>query len=312
MMTVEKGTSAPDVYVIADDDDAVFVIYAAKELNGAANKDDIVYLDDDCDTRLSSSTYEGTLWFMKDLSDKDVSIDDDGKTKQGFYKFSIDSDGVYKLDNTDGLSAGEVNDNDDGFAENVVFETGKSTSLTSASKNTSVDGTEYYNNVQFVGTSMKNATVIDTRGSSDRSDDASSTEINTTSKLVSALDKGLVVADVYVDDGEIIFVAVKECEDAGNSGSSSSSATRFTGFGEAKVSGKSVDITLNTTTSGTKSGTVTVTLYARESSTWAEWDSYTVTLPASSDGIETLTIDGLSAGSYRATCNGYTVNFAIG
>ena len=311
MMTVEVGTSAPNVYVIADDDDAVFVIYAAKELNGAANKDDIVYLDDDCDTRLSSSTYEGTLWFMKDLSDKDVSIDDDGKTKQGFYKFSIDSDGVYKLDNTDGLSAGEVNDNDDGFAENVVFETGKSTSLTSASKNTSVDGTEYYNNVQFVGTSMKNATVIDTRGSSDRSDDAYSNEINTTSKLVSALDKGLVVADVYVDDGEIIFVAVKECEDAGNSGSSSSSATRFTGFGEAKVSGKSVDITLNTTTSGTKSGTVTVTLYARESSTWAEWDSYTVTLPASSDGTETLTIDGLSAGSYRATCNGYTVNFAI-
>ena len=101
-----------------------------------------------------------------------------------FYKFSIDSDGVYKLDNTDGLSAGEVNDNDDGFAENVVFETGKSTSLTSAPKNTSVDGTEYYNNVQFVGTSMKNATVIDTRGSSDRSDDAYSNEINTTSKLV--------------------------------------------------------------------------------------------------------------------------------
>ena len=56
---------------------------------------------------------------------------------------------------------------------------------------------------------MKNATVIDTRGSSDRSDDAYSNEINTTSKLVSALDKGLVVADVYVDDGEIIFVAVK-------------------------------------------------------------------------------------------------------
>ncbi|MEI3307177.1 MAG: hypothetical protein V8R40_14895 [Dysosmobacter sp.] len=70
MMTVEVGTAAPNVYVIADDDDAVFVIYAAKELNGAANKDDIVYLDDDCDNRLSSSTYEGTLWFMKGLSDR--------------------------------------------------------------------------------------------------------------------------------------------------------------------------------------------------------------------------------------------------
>ena len=72
-----------------------------------------------------------------------------------------------------------------------------------------------------------------------------------------------------------------------------------------------MNITLNTTRNGTKSGTVTVTLYARENSTWAEWDSYPVTLPASSGGTETLTIDGLSVGSYKATCNGYTVKFAI-
>ena len=316
MMTVEKGTTYPvHAYVIADDDDAVFVVYAATELNGAANKDDIVYLDDDCDTRVSSSAYEGTLWFMKDLSDEDVSIDDDGETDQGFYKYSIDSDGIYKLSDVDGIAKDtEVNDNTDGYAMGIVFHTGKSTSLTSYDTDEALsvdDSNKYYNTVSFVGTSMSGATVIDTRSSSNRSNDAYSNEINTTSKLVSALDKGYVMADVYVDDGVIIFIAVTECANAGDSGSSSSSTTRFTGFGEAKVSGKSVDITLNTTTSGTKSSTVTVTLYARESSTWAEWDSYTVTLPASSDGTETLSIDGLSSGSYRATCNGYTVNFAI-
>lgn len=160
MMTVEKGTSKNPVhaYVIADDNDAKFVVYAADKLNGAANKDDIVYLDDDCDTRVSSSAYEGTLWFMKDLSDKDVSIDDDGKTKQGFYKYSIDSKGVYKLETANGLSDGEVSDNADGYAKDVVFETGKSTSLTSAAASTSVDATSYDNKVAFVGTSMKNAT----------------------------------------------------------------------------------------------------------------------------------------------------------
>ena len=308
MMTVEVGTSAPDVYVIADDDDAVFVIYAAKELNGAANKDDIVYLDDDCDTRLSSSTYEGTLWFMKDLSDKDVSIDDDGKTKQGFYKFSIDSDGVYKLDNTDGLSAGEVSDNDDGFAENVVFETGKSTSLTSAPKNTSVDGTEYYNNVEFVGTSMKNATVIDTRGSSARSDDAYSNEINTTSKLVSALDKGLVVADVYVDDGEIIFVAVKECEDAGNSGSSSDKDT-VASFKSLSMTKGDSKVTLTAALDKAASSKMTLTGIKVEQQmvggAWSEIGTYSITVDAMAN-TGSVDINGLADGYYRLTYGDYS------
>ena len=310
MMTVEKGTIKNPVhaYVIADDNDAKFVVYAADKLNGAANKDDIVYLDDDCDTRVSSSAYEGTLWFMKDLSDKDVSIDDDGKTKQGFYKYSIDSKGVYKLETANGLSDGEVSDNADGYAKDVVFETGKSTSLTSAAASTSVDATSYDNKVAFVGTSMKNATVIDTRSSSDRSKDAYSNEINTTSKLVSALDKGLVVADVYVDDGDIIFVAVKVCENASTSGSSSDKDT-VASFKSLSMTKGDSKVTLTAALDKAASSKMTLTGIKVEQQmvggAWSEIGTYSITVDAKAN-TGSVDINGLADGYYRLTYGNYS------
>ena len=68
----------------------------------------------------------------------------------------------------------------------------------------------------FDAISFADAVVIDTRSSSDRNDDVYDNEINTASKLSTAIDRimdddiedGEVVADVYVQDGEIVFVAV--------------------------------------------------------------------------------------------------------
>ncbi len=51
-------------------------------------------------------------------------------------------------------------------------------------------------------------------GSGDRSSDLYSNTITSTSRLISALDRGWVVADIYMDDDEIIFVAVRECKDS--------------------------------------------------------------------------------------------------
>ena len=203
VMSVEEASKGLKVYAIYKDgeDDAVFVVYAAEELNGAVNKDDVVYLTDDAKTSVKDG-YIVDLYFMKDLSlSEDVTIDDAGQTTQGFYVFTVDGE-VYKLktDSSNELS-GEVTDNSDGYGTGIVFDSVKNTNVSS-------------DDDQFVGVSFKDATVIDTRSSSEKKADIYSNDIESTSRLTSAIEKGEVTADVYVEDGEIIFVAVTACENA--------------------------------------------------------------------------------------------------
>ena len=203
VMSVEKASTSLKVYAIYKDgeDDAVFVVYAAEELNGAVNKDDVVYLTDDAKTSVKDG-YIVDLYFMKDLSlSEDVTIDDAGQTTQGFYVFTVDGE-VYmlKTDSSNKLS-GEVTDNSDGYGTGIVFDSVKNTNVSS-------------DDDQFVGVSFKDATVIDTRSSSEKKADIYSNDIESTSRLTSAIEKGEVTADVYVEDGEIIFVAVTACENA--------------------------------------------------------------------------------------------------
>ena len=205
VMSVEKAFKGLKVKVYAiykdGEDDAVFVVYAAEELNGAVNKDDVVYLTDDAKTSVKDG-YIVDLYFMKDLSlSEDVTIDDAGQTTQGFYVFTVDGE-VYKLktDSSNELR-GEVTDNSDGYGTGIVFDSVKNTNVSS-------------DDDQFVGVSFKDATVIDTRSSSEKKADIYSNDIESTSRLTSAIEKGEVTADVYVEDGEIIFVAVTACENA--------------------------------------------------------------------------------------------------
>ena len=205
VMSVEKASKGLKVKVYAiykdGEDDAVFVVYAAEELNGAVNKDDVVYLTDDAKTSVKDG-YIVDLYFMKDLSlSEDVTIDDAGQTTQGFYVFTVDGE-VYKLkaDSSNELRD-EVTDNSDGYGTGIVFDSVKNTNVSS-------------HDDQFVGVSFKDATVIDTRSSSEKKADIYSNDIESTSRLTSAIEKGEVTADVYVEDGEIIFVAVTACENA--------------------------------------------------------------------------------------------------
>ena len=203
-MSVDKASNGLKVYAIYKDgkDDAVFVIYAATELDGAVNKDDVVYLTDNAKTSVKDG-YSVELYFMKDMKNETVTIED--KDTQGFYTYTVDKDGIYDLKTSTGyaLTGGEVENGDDGYAENVVFD---------STKNTTVSGTDGSNT--FVATSAADATVIDTRDSADKKADVYSNDITSVSRLTAAIEKGDVTADVYVEDGDIVFVAVTACENA--------------------------------------------------------------------------------------------------
>ena len=201
--------------VIANDNDALVVIYIGNDLNGATSAADIVYLDGDANTE-NKDGWEGSLWFMDELNNEDVTIDQAGAPTQGFYRYTMNSDGIYELKSASGdkIGAGEVGSSTSGTATGVYFTTARSNAVTAPSKGQDADGNTYYNTVVFVGTSMSGATVIDTRSSSAMKADDYSNEINTTSKLVAALNKGYVKADVYVEDGKITFIAVTECANA--------------------------------------------------------------------------------------------------
>ena len=255
MMSV-KNTDDLKAYAIMNDNDAAFVIYAADTLTGATNKDDVVYMADDANNRNSSSTYLVDLYFLSDMTlEEDAVIDDDQDT-QGFYTYSV-SDDEYDLDRdaeelhkayTDTDSNDVSANTEDGYAEYVVLNEGRNSVVSSVDGTDDPDSTdeeetenaqdfaeaqsavgssvELFDEFPFDAYSISGATVIDTRSDSNRSNDLYSNTINTTSKLISALDRGWVVADLYVDDGDIIFVAVRECEDGESTSTPSANVTR--------------------------------------------------------------------------------------
>ena len=214
-MDCDKASGNVKAIVIANDSDALVVIYVGEDLNGATSADDIVYLDGDANTE-NKDGWEGSLWFMDELNNEDVTIDQAGAPTQGFYRYTVNADGIYELKSAagDAITDKEVKSSTNGTAAGVYFTTARSNAVTAPSKGQDADGNTYYNTVAFVGTSMSGATVIDTRSSSAMKADDYSNEINTTSKLVSALNKGYVKADVYVEDGKITFIAVTECANA--------------------------------------------------------------------------------------------------
>ena len=199
------------VFVIFKDDDrdAVYVVYAAENLKGGASSSDVVYLADDANNAVGSGNYEVDLYFMEDMSlVEDLTIDD--QEDQGFYDYEVDEDGVYSLGtgSIEFISGDVDDDTDDEAAMNVKFDEVRSY-LASGKNN---DG------ATFDAISFADATVIDTRSSSDRSDDVYDNEINTASKLATAIERSVdaddvLTADVYVQDGEIVFVAVTDVAD---------------------------------------------------------------------------------------------------
>lgn len=233
VMTADEGDNV-QVAAIYDDDDAAFVVYAADELSGATDKSDIVYLAGDANTRSNSDTYSGDLYFMDDMSlSEGVDISDEGETDQGFYVYEL-SDDVYELETEDrnmlsssDFATDDAFDDADGYAQYVVFNYGRNSTVTSVTKGDDYtaakdEAGDAYADGEFDAVSISGAKVIDTRDSDDADDDAYSNDINSPARLISALDKGWVVADVYVEDGDIIFVAVRACEDSDSADGSDS------------------------------------------------------------------------------------------
>ena len=302
MMSVDKNSSTGlKVTLIMDGKDAVFVIYAATDLNGATNKDDVVYMTGDANTRNTKDTYEVDLMFLADMElSEDVTIDDD-QSKQGFYTYSV-SDNVYDLDRSaDAITA--VN-TEDGYAEFVVLNEGRNNTVSSV-----ISGTDFndaktetsdtmFTAVDFDAVSIADATVIDTRSSGDRSRDEYSNEITSPARLINALDKGWVVADLYLEDGDIIFVAVRDCK---NSASAAADAVIT-----ATPDPVTVSVGGSTTpTVSTSNGSLTGVSVADTSIATATLTSGTITVTGRAVGTTTMriTAEGTNGRTVSKTVN---------
>ena len=301
MMSVDMNSPALKVTIVMDDNDAVFVIYAATDLNGATNKDDVVYMTGDANTRNTKDTYEVDLMFLADMElSEDVTIDDD-QSKQGFYTYSV-SDNVYDLDR----SADAITDvnTEDGYAEFVVLSEGRNntaSSVTSGSIYNDADAAisdTLFTDVGFDAVSIADATVIDTRSSGDRSRDEYSNEITSPARLINALDKGWVVADLYLEDGDIIFVAVRDCK---NSASAAADAV-------ITATPDPVTVTVGgstTPTVSTSNGSLTGVSVADTSIATATLTSGTITVTGRAVGTTTMriTAEGTNGRTVSKTVN---------
>ena len=125
---------------------------------------------------------------------------------------------------------------------------------------------------------------------------------------MSALDKGLVVADVYVDDGDIIFVAVKVCENASTSGSSSDKDT-VASFKSLSMTKGDSKVTLTAALDKAASSKMTLTGIKVEQQmvggAWSEIGTYSITVDAKAN-TGSVDINGLADGYYRLTYGNYS------
>ena len=293
VMTMDPDKSSYlSVYVIYDDDqDAKFVVYAAAVMSGAVNIGDVVYLTDESNTATSDG-YLVDLYLMDGLElVEDATVDQ--KTGQGFYDHEINEDGVYELTSSSYELAGEVDD-EDGYAENVIFTSVRSNRVTGATSDDSIE---------FVAVSFADAVVIDTRSTSDKNNSLYSGDIESASALSSAINRGTVTADVFVEDGEIVFVAVK-------------SSARDTSIDDGDEYGDLDHIALSATTgyigvyldgNAEENTDYEVTLSILRDNGYVDIGTFTVTVSAGSNFGRTDISDNLiAANNYQITCGDET------
>ena len=227
-MSCAKGDPTK-VYVVYDKNnrDAAYVVYAGKNLGTAVGSDDVVYVNgtQDFDINTSADTTAANLWFMKDVASNDVTLDGTGygTSDGGFHLYSTNSDGNVELKdydrqigvNIESGASDKVDSNTTGCAQ-IVIGDGVTDSYNKNNKVVSVG--------KFDDVSYADAKVLDTRTSSDRANDVYDSVIRSISNLESALDKNgnKVTLDVFVKDGDIIFIAVVGMTGTANGGSDDS------------------------------------------------------------------------------------------
>ena len=209
-------TGSGTVYIIADGRDAVYVVYAG--LNASAAADDVIYISDDDYDRVASDQYENADVYFVETGDNETIVFDDDYTAGRFYEVDdIDEDDVYSLNSVTDLSDTTIDeDTDDGAISSLTIPatTDDIDYVQNSALTTNDDNDAAIEGRKFDDVSLANATIIDTRGTSERNGDAYTREITSVSRLDAALDEASVTVDLYLMDGEIVFVAVTEVGDA--------------------------------------------------------------------------------------------------
>ena len=322
VMTVDAEDSvdlSAYAFYKTDDSDAVFVVYVADTLAGSVSLSDVVYLTDDA-SNATTDGYRVDL-FALDSMELLEGVTIDSRDDQGFYTYDLDDDGIYELSVTSGYNLENQNltddevDDEDGYAEGVTFTEVRSSRATGS---TYEDGETDQGGVDFVAVTFADAVVIDTRSSSQKSDALYSSDIESASALSTAINRGWVQADVFVEDGEIIFVAVVDAED--ESGSSSGGGTTTGGDDvDTSLSGSSAEATYTLGSNGRLTFEIAYSVpdYVAEGATP---DTFSIDIYADGDYVDTLDEqtkdpalsftgvdeDGVLTVSYRSGTGDYT------
>ena len=170
---------------------AVVIVGDTGISTGVVNTDSVFYLTGSSSTKVKDG-YEATVYFM-DGSNETVTIDAAGS--EGFWTFSINSDGVYEI----GAAAGNVSL----VGSTYDDETG-------VIADTTIDS--IYNNayLSFTGGQYIDIALADDLQIVDARDPKTvyENEINTLSKLQAAMNRGSVTATAFVDNGEVLLISV--------------------------------------------------------------------------------------------------------
>ena len=309
-------TGSGTVYIIADGRDAVYVVYAG--LNASAAADDVIYISDDDYDRVASDQYENADVYFVETGDNETIVFDDDYTAGRFYEVDdIDEDDVYSLN-----SVTDLKDTDDGAITSLTIPATTSAIdyLRNSALTTNDDNSAAIEGRKFDDVSLANATIIDTRGTSERNGDAYTREITSVSRLDAALDEASVTVDLYLMDGEIVFVAVtavgdapEEPEEPGETVISWTGAPEITDGTDGTIAVSGTLTNGEDCTMADLDGTLTVTVLSMNSVT-GQYDvelvteditvtdgviSGSITVPAATYRVEwTLTIDGVTDDGY--------------
>ena len=317
-------TGSGTVYIIADGRDAVYVVYAG--LNASAAADDVIYISDDDYDRVSSDQYENADVYFVETGDNETIVFDDDYTAGRFYEVDdIDEDDVYSLNSVTDLKDTAIDeDTDDGAISSLTIPatTDDIDYVQNSALTTNDDNDAEIEGRTFDDVSLANATIIDTRGTSERNGDAYTREITSVSRLDAALDEASVTVDLYLMDGEIVFVAVTAVGDAPEEPEEpGETVISWTGDPEITDGTDGTIAVSGTLTNGEDctmadlDGTLTVTVLSMNSVT-GQYDvelvteditvtdgviSDSITVPAATYRVEwTLTIDGVTDDGYVA------------
>ena len=311
-----------DVYIIADGRDAVYVIYAG--LNASASADDVIYISDDDYDRVSSDQYENADVYFVETGDNQTIVFDDDYTAKRFWEVDdIDDEDVYSLNSVTDLSDTTIDeDTDDGAITSLTIPATTSAIdyLRNSALTTNDDNSAAIEGRKFDDVSLANATIIDTRGTSERNGDAYTREITSVSRLDAALDEASVTVDLYLMDGEIVFVAVtavgdapEEPEEPGETVISWTGDPEITDGTDGTIAVSGTLTNGEDCTTADLDGTLTVTVLSMNSVTGQYDVEYTtenitvtdgvisgsITVPAATYRVEwTLTISGVTDDGY--------------